>query len=258
MRNDVGVAIILLSWAGAVGAVFALTQPPTTPAAASPLATERWQPVYTIVPAMALPPPVKTEIKLEEPQPAGPPPAFSTQTPVATLMANAAARAVVLQDVPALASVTGDQIATVGSMSLRTVQSMLPAMLKDDVLKKLDQDLAKVPAAGASPNPTPAAPVVAAVTNGPGDPAAQTQAAGFSSRSTLASLLGNPAARTVLMREVPALAQAPQAQLNLAANMSLRDIQRLMPDAVTDAALQRVDQGLDALNAPAMTAAPAA
>ncbi|MDB5439345.1 MAG: hypothetical protein JWM33_1772, partial [Caulobacteraceae bacterium] len=129
MRTELGVAIIVLAGVVSFGGVYALTRTPTSPTAASPVSFEVEKPVYTIVPAMDLP--LKKQV-VDAPVKVGPPPAFSTQTPIATLIANPDTRAVMFQDLPALASVSGAQIEMVGTMSLRTVQSMLPAILTND------------------------------------------------------------------------------------------------------------------------------
>lgn len=64
-------------------------------------------------------------------------------TDIATLLANPAAKAVLTKHIPSI--VGNDQINMAGSMTLRALQSYSPE-LTDDVLNKIDADLAKLPA----------------------------------------------------------------------------------------------------------------
>jgi hypothetical protein len=78
------------------------------------------------------------------PAAAAPAAAYSTNTDLGTLLANPATKAVLQKHVPQL--IANDQISAASSMTLRQVQSYAADMLTDDVLAKIDADLAKVPA----------------------------------------------------------------------------------------------------------------
>lgn len=64
-------------------------------------------------------------------------------TDIATLLANPSAKAVLAKHIPAI--VGNEQITMAGSMTLRALQSYSPD-LTDDILAKIDVDLAKIPA----------------------------------------------------------------------------------------------------------------
>ncbi|WP_395397166.1 hypothetical protein WBP07_31325 [Novosphingobium sp. BL-8A] len=73
-------------------------------------------------------------------------PAYSTATtPIGDLLDNPATKAVLVKDVPAL--VSNPQIDMARGMTLKQVQAYAADTLTDDVLAKIDADLARVPAA---------------------------------------------------------------------------------------------------------------
>ena len=64
----------------------------------------------------------------------------STSTPIGTLLDDAAAKAVLDKNVPGLT--TNPQIDMARGMTLKDIQSYAAEQLTDDVLKKIDVDLA--------------------------------------------------------------------------------------------------------------------
>jgi hypothetical protein len=68
---------------------------------------------------------------------------YSTNTELGTLLAYPATKAVLVKHVPQL--VANEQISMASAMTLRQVQSYASDMLTNDVLAKIDADLAKVP-----------------------------------------------------------------------------------------------------------------
>ena len=74
---------------------------------------------------------------------ASPAPAYSTtQTDIGTLLDNPQARAVLDKHMPSFAA--NPQIEMARAMTLRQIQSFAADMLTDDVLAKVDADLAKI------------------------------------------------------------------------------------------------------------------
>lgn len=73
-------------------------------------------------------------------------PAYSTSTTsIGDLLDNPATKAVLVKDVPAL--VSNPQIDMARGMTLKQVQSYAADTLTDEVLAKIDADLARIPAA---------------------------------------------------------------------------------------------------------------
>lgn len=73
-------------------------------------------------------------------------PAYTTAaTPIGDLLDNPATKAVLVKDVPAL--VSNPQIDMARGMTLKQVQTYAGDVLSDEVLAKIDADLARVPAA---------------------------------------------------------------------------------------------------------------
>lgn len=73
---------------------------------------------------------------------------LSSGSEVGELLDNPAAKAVLIKHVPALAQ--DDQIEPARSLSLRSLQQYAPDALSDQLLAKIDADLAQLPA-----NPAP-------------------------------------------------------------------------------------------------------
>lgn len=69
----------------------------------------------------------------------------------------------------------------------------------------------------------------------------------LSSDSTVGEILDNPAAKAVLIKHIPALAQDDQ--IELARNMSLRSLQQYAPDDFSDQVLAALDADLAKLPA---------
>jgi len=67
----------------------------------------------------------------------------------------------------------------------------------------------------------------------------------LSSNSMLGDLLGNPAARAILDREVPELVNSPQ--VGMGSQMSLRALQAYVPQMLNDEKLNRIDRALSAI-----------
>jgi para-nitrobenzyl esterase len=63
--------------------------------------------------------------------------------------------------------------------------------------------------------------------------------------STIGDLLDNPAAKAVLMKHVPAL--AGNAQIEMARSMTLKQIQPMAGDALSDEVLAKIDMDLAAI-----------
>ncbi len=82
-------------------------------------------------------------------------------------------------------------------------------------------------------------------------PAAETKkAAAYSVETTpIGDLLDNPAAKAVLMKHLPSLADNPQ--IDMARTFSLRAVQQFAPDQLTDEVLAKVEADLKALAATA-------
>ena len=79
----------------------------------------------------------------EAPAAASPAPAFSTaQTDIGTLLDNPQTRAVLDKHMPSFGG--NPQIAMARSMTLRQIQSFASDMLTDEILAKVDTDLAKI------------------------------------------------------------------------------------------------------------------
>ena len=68
---------------------------------------------------------------------------YSADSEVGTLLDNADTKAVLIKYVPAL--VSSPQIEVARGMTLRSLQQFASDMLTNDVLAKIDADLAKVP-----------------------------------------------------------------------------------------------------------------
>ena len=83
----------------------------------------------------------------ETPAAAAPAPAYSTAaTDIGTLLDNPQTRAVLDKHMPTF--VSNPQIEMARAMTLRQIQSFAADMLTDDVLAKVDADLAKIAKAG--------------------------------------------------------------------------------------------------------------
>lgn len=77
-------------------------------------------------------------------QAAGGPAHFTTaDTPINTLIADPAAKAVLDKDIPGMSD--NPSIGAVGTMTLRALQPMSPDKLTDKTLDQVDADLAKLP-----------------------------------------------------------------------------------------------------------------
>jgi len=74
----------------------------------------------------------------------------------------------------------------------------------------------------------------------------------LSSESEVGELLDNPAAKAVLIKHIPAIAQDDQ--IEMARSMSLRSLQQYAPDDLTDQMLAKIDADLAQLP---VSAAPA-
>jgi para-nitrobenzyl esterase len=61
----------------------------------------------------------------------------------------------------------------------------------------------------------------------------------------LGDLLGNPAARAILDREVPELVNSPQ--VGMGSQMSLRALQAYVPQMLNDEKLNRIDRALSTI-----------
>lgn len=97
--------------------------------------------------AMAILVPVAVPAAAEEPAAVAPAPAYSTSaTEIGTLLDNPQTRAVLDKHMPAFAS--NPQIEMARAMTLRQIQSFAADMLTDEVLAKVDADLAKITKAG--------------------------------------------------------------------------------------------------------------
>lgn len=66
------------------------------------------------------------------------------ETDIATLLADPAAKAVLVKHIPDV--VNNEQISMAAAMTLRAVQVYAPDQLPDDKLTAIDKDLAKLPA----------------------------------------------------------------------------------------------------------------
>ena len=72
-------------------------------------------------------------------------PAFTTaETTIGTLVDDAAAKAVLEKHLPGFSS--NPQLEMARGMTLKQIQGFAPDMIKDEVLAKIDADLAKLPA----------------------------------------------------------------------------------------------------------------
>lgn len=72
-------------------------------------------------------------------------PAYSTSgSTIGTLLANPKTKAVLVKYVPDIAN--SDQISMASGMTLKAIQSYAGDTLSDDVLAKIDAELAKIPA----------------------------------------------------------------------------------------------------------------
>lgn len=68
----------------------------------------------------------------------------------------------------------------------------------------------------------------------------------FSSDSEVGQLLDNPAAKAVLIKHIPAIAQ--DEQIEMARSMSLRSLQQYAPDDLSDQLLAKIDADLAQLS----------
>lgn len=75
------------------------------------------------------------------------------------LLDNAAARAVLSRQVPAV--VSSPQISQARTFSLRSIQKFAPSLLTDERLRAIDEELARTPAAVSSPHAAKPAPIAA-------------------------------------------------------------------------------------------------
>ena len=89
------------------------------------------------------------------------------------------------------------------------------------------------------------APVAAFAQSAPAAPAAPTH---YTSADTpIGTMLDDPAAKAVLVKDVPALVTNPQ--IEMARSMTLKSVQQYSPDTLTDATLAKIDADLAALPA---------
>jgi hypothetical protein len=109
-------------------------------------------------------------------------------------------------------------------MSLASIQKFASATLNDTKLAAIDADLSALK-----------------VTPGPVQPSGER----LSLDSLTSDLLADPRARAILDREAPGLSNAPQQ--SLFPQTRLRNLQPVLPQLLTKAALDRIAAGLAAL-----------
>lgn len=101
--------------------------------------------VYRIAAALALLAPAAVYAQAAPAPATSTAPAFSTaDTDLGTLLDNADTKAVLVKYIPAM--ISNEQISMARGMTLKALQQYAADTLTDDVLAKIDVDLAKVPA----------------------------------------------------------------------------------------------------------------